>query len=85
MSAPAQVRAELLSPDEIEVRLRQHPIVYIPLGTLEFHGPHLPIGLDALTAHTGSVSRARLEAVESYFRRSTKASAAAIAATPGPS
>lgn len=51
MNAPDQVRAELLSPAEIEARLAQKSIVYLPLGTLEFHGPHLPIGLDALTAH----------------------------------
>lgn len=25
-------------------------VAYLPLGSLEFHGPHLPIGLDALTA-----------------------------------
>lgn len=24
---------------------------HVPLGALEFHGPHLPIGLDGLTAH----------------------------------
>jgi len=45
------VRAELLSPAELDARLSQQSIVYLPLGTLEFHGPHLPIGLDALTAH----------------------------------
>ncbi len=42
---------ERLSPDQIEARLAQAPIAYVPLGTLEFHGPHLPVGLDALTAH----------------------------------
>ena len=42
---------ERLSPDQIEERLERAPIAYVPLGTLEFHGPHLPVGLDALTAH----------------------------------
>lgn len=45
------VAAERLSPDAIEARLAGTPIAYLPLGSLEFHGPHLPIGLDALTAH----------------------------------
>ena len=40
-----------LSPEQIEARLAQAPVAYLPLGTLEFHGPHLPVGLDALTAH----------------------------------
>lgn len=42
---------ERLSPQEIEERLGAASIAYLPLGSLEFHGPHLPIGLDALTAY----------------------------------
>lgn len=42
---------ELLSPEQIEARLAANPVAYLPLGTLEYHGPHLPIGLDALTAY----------------------------------
>jgi creatinine amidohydrolase len=44
-------RLELLRPDEIAARLALRPVVYLPIGTLEFHGGHLPIGLDALNAH----------------------------------
>jgi creatinine amidohydrolase len=40
-----------LSPQEIEERLAAASVAYLPLGSLEFHGPHLPIGLDALTAY----------------------------------
>lgn len=42
---------ERLSPEQIEARLSLASIAYLPLGSLEFHGPHLPIGLDALTAY----------------------------------
>ncbi|MFK4791238.1 creatininase family protein [Microbacterium sp. ZW T5_56] len=42
---------ERLSPAEIEDRLATTSVAYLPLGSLEFHGPHLPVGLDALTAH----------------------------------
>jgi creatinine amidohydrolase len=47
----AEMRAELLSPAELDAALQRAPIVYVPLGSLEFHGPHLPIGLDSLNAH----------------------------------
>jgi creatinine amidohydrolase len=40
-----------LSPEQIEARLARASVAYLPLGSLEFHGPHLPIGLDALTAY----------------------------------
>jgi creatinine amidohydrolase len=51
MNDHANVRAELLSPHKIESRLAANSVVYIPVGSLEYHQEHLPIGLDALTAH----------------------------------
>lgn len=45
------VNAELLTPAELDAAIAASPIAYLPLGSLEFHGPHLPIGLDALNAH----------------------------------
>jgi creatinine amidohydrolase len=53
-----EVRAEYLSPAELDARIAVRPVAYLPLGTLEFHGPHLPIGLDALTAHTVCIEAA---------------------------
>ncbi len=47
----SSVQAELMSFAELETRMADAPLVFIPLGSLEFHGAHLPIGLDALTAH----------------------------------
>jgi creatinine amidohydrolase len=49
-----------LSPEQIEARLSDAPVAYLPLGTLEYHGPHLPVGLDALTAHGICLRAARL-------------------------
>ncbi len=46
-----EVRAELLSADELDAAIHRYPLAYLPLGSLEFHGPHLPVGLDALNAH----------------------------------
>ncbi len=43
-------RLQLLRQHEIGARLAERSVVYLPLGTLEFHAQHLPIGLDALNA-----------------------------------
>jgi creatinine amidohydrolase len=45
------VRAELLLPHEIDAALAARSLVYLPLGAIEFHSAHLPIGLDGLNAH----------------------------------
>jgi creatinine amidohydrolase len=45
------VQAELLLPSELRTIMDACPVVYVPLGAYEFHGEHLPIGLDALNAH----------------------------------
>lgn len=37
-----------LRPAEFRERLQQKPLAYLPLGTLEWHGEHLPLGSDAL-------------------------------------
>ncbi len=39
---------EELTPEEFSERLKEAPIAYIPLGTLEWHGKHLPLGADGL-------------------------------------
>lgn len=59
MSRPRYARAEFLSYQEVQMLIDAAPTAYIPLGTLEFHGPHLPIGLDALTAHGVCLEAAR--------------------------
>ena len=37
-----------LLPHEFRARLAQRPIAWLPLGTLEWHGEHLPLGADAI-------------------------------------
>ncbi|MGD0637453.1 MAG: creatininase family protein [Nitrososphaerales archaeon] len=37
-----------LTPDALLRRLQDVPVAYLPLGTLEYHGPHLPLGSDML-------------------------------------
>ena len=45
------VQYELLRPSEVKSIQEQRPIVYIPVGSLEWHGVHNPLGTDALKAH----------------------------------
>ncbi|MBY9004660.1 MAG: creatininase family protein [Candidatus Lokiarchaeota archaeon] len=37
-----------LNPQEFRERLSKAPIAYLPLGTLEWHGRHMPLGADGL-------------------------------------
>ena len=46
-----EARLEFLLPHEIRARLAERAVVYLPLGTIEWHCEHLPVGLDGLTAH----------------------------------
>lgn len=39
---------EELTPKEFSIRLAKCPVAYFPLGTLEWHGDHLPLGSDGL-------------------------------------
>ena len=43
-------KLEEMSVPEIEEALRETDIVLIPIGSIEQHGPHLPIGTDTLIA-----------------------------------
>ena len=40
-------------------RLAEAPIAYLPLGTLEWHGPHLPLGADGLQSQGFFIELAR--------------------------
>ncbi len=48
--APIWGRYVELCPDQI-VAIREHtPVVYVPWGAMEWHGPHLPFGVDGIVA-----------------------------------
>lgn len=59
MAPQGEVRAECLTPVDLEAARAACPVVYLPLGSLEFHSSHLPIGLDALNAHGVCVAAAQ--------------------------
>jgi len=55
----AKVRFDELLPHEFRRRLAERPIAYLPLGTLEWHGEHLPLGSDAMQSEGLMIECAR--------------------------
>lgn len=50
-AAGREVRLEHLRPKEIDAVLQACPTLFQPLGTIEWHGLHNVVGVDALKAH----------------------------------
>lgn len=46
-----QTKYEEMLPHEFEAAVRQFPVAYVPVGSLEWHGRHLALGNDALKVH----------------------------------
>jgi creatinine amidohydrolase len=46
-----EVRFEMLRPSQLRKELERCPLVFLPVGPIEYHGPHLPLGTDPLNAH----------------------------------
>lgn len=51
MKPTMKIKFEELKPQELKEIIETSGIVYLPLGTLEWHERHLPLGLDALLAY----------------------------------
>ena len=45
------VQYELMLGREATEAVRKYPVGYLPIGCLERHGDHLPMGLDVIKAH----------------------------------
>lgn len=45
------VQMQFLRPPQFEAAARAFPVAYVPIGLIEWHGEHLPLGTDALKAH----------------------------------
>lgn len=54
-----EVRWERMFPDQLEMALAACPLVYLPYGLCEPHGPQNAVGLDALKAHAICCAAAR--------------------------
>jgi creatinine amidohydrolase len=45
------IRYEESRPQQMREMMKKAPVAYVPLGALEWHGEHGPLGLDGLKAH----------------------------------
>ena len=54
-----EVRLERLRPSAIEAAMDRCPTLYMPMGTIEWHGRHNWVGLDAVKARELCVRAAR--------------------------
>lgn len=55
----SECRLERLSAPQVDQRLAEASVAYVPIGSIEFHGPHLPVGVDMFTAHGLCIAAAR--------------------------
>lgn len=55
-----EVRLEYLMPAEIDSAMAACPTLFLPMGTIEWHGVHNVAGVDAVKAHELCVRAARL-------------------------
>ena len=53
------VEFDLMRPPQIAEARRRCPVAFVPVGPLEWHGPHMPMGTDAISAHRVAVGAAR--------------------------
>ena len=40
----------MLRPAQLREEMARSPLVFLPVAPLEYHGPHLPVGMDPLNA-----------------------------------
>lgn len=59
MTERDEVRYHMLRPTQVVARRTECPIAYVPLGTLEWHGPQNPLGADTLQAEALAEAAAR--------------------------
>ena len=45
------VELQHMRPEQLDEAVKKFPVGYIPFGATEFHGRHLPVGLDSTKAH----------------------------------
>ena len=57
--AEEEVRYHMLRPAQIVARRKACPVAYVPIGNLEWHGEHNPVGTDTLQAEALAILCAR--------------------------
>jgi creatinine amidohydrolase len=59
MAEDRAFRYEFMYPSEFIRAVRECPAAYVPMGLLEWHGEHLPLGVDGLKSHAMCLAVAR--------------------------
>jgi creatinine amidohydrolase len=49
---------QYLRPDQVMQIIKEKPVAYWPLGLIEWHGPHLPFGVDSFNAEAVAIRAA---------------------------
>src|SRR5947207_13170031 len=60
LGVETKVEYELMTPDEVIAAREKTPVAFVPVGPIEWHGPHLPLGTDGLHARGVAVRAARI-------------------------
>ncbi len=50
-SLKREVRMERMRPEQLDQAIAERPAIYVPTGSIEWHGRQNPVGLDATKAH----------------------------------
>ncbi len=45
-----EIRFECMRPVQLIEERKRSPLIFIPVAPLEYHGPHLPVGMDPINA-----------------------------------
>lgn len=53
------IEVQYLRPDRIIEERDGRSLIFLPIGLLEWHGPHLPLGVDPLRARSAAIELAR--------------------------
>lgn len=59
MAEAVEVRYQMLRPGQVRARREACPVAYVPLGNVEWHGDHNPLGADSLQAEGLAILAAR--------------------------
>jgi len=59
VTAEKKFRYEFMYPSEFAEAVEDCPVAYVPMGLLEWHGEHLPLGVDGLKSHGMCLAVAR--------------------------
>lgn len=54
-----KIRFELLTPAELKAEIKDPGIVFLPVGSMEWHGPHMGMGMDTCNAYAVSLETAK--------------------------